>query len=153
MEIINAGVNELMIVKQIVDRTISEMYPAFYSKEGVNFFVHHHNVQNIRYDLTKHQVYLLLKDNRAVGTGTVVGQYISRVFILPQFQKQGYGSLLLDYLEKEVAKMHDIAIIDVSSVAYEFCLKRGYQVTDNIHLSVANQQTLSYQVMAKSLVQ
>ena len=53
--------------------------------------------------LNKGDTIVLQKDGQLIGTGTVLGNEIKRVFIDPAFQKHGFGKLIMRNLE---AKAH-----------------------------------------------
>ena len=55
--IIQAGFQEqtLQVVRTITRETIQEIYPHYYPKGAVDFFLSHHNAAGIRQDLEAHQ--------------------------------------------------------------------------------------------------
>lgn len=84
-----AQIEDLRIVQNILHRTISEIYPNYYPKEIVDFFLEHHKEEKIIKDIKTGNVYLLYKENEFVGTGTIEGEYMNRVFILLTIKEKG----------------------------------------------------------------
>lgn len=63
-----------------------------------------------------------------VGTGSIRGNEICRLFILPGYQTKGYGSRLMDLLEDRIFREYQTVHIDASFPAESMYLKRGYQI-------------------------
>ena len=79
--IIQAGFQEqtLQVVRTITRETIQEIYPHYYPKGAVDFFLSHHNEAGIRQDLEAGSVYLLLNEKQlALGTVTLKNHEIYR---------------------------------------------------------------------------
>lgn len=82
MSIKQAVVSDLSTVKKISAITISEIYPHYYPKEAVDFFLVHHSEDNIMKDIERNRVFLCLDGSRnAVGTITIKKNEISRLFV------------------------------------------------------------------------
>lgn len=58
MSIKQAVVSDLSTVKKISAITISEIYPHYYPKEAVDFFLVHHSEDNIMKDIERNRVFL-----------------------------------------------------------------------------------------------
>ena len=74
-----------------------------------------------------------------------------KLFVLPQFQGRGYGRLLLDFCEKEIAKGYDEVVIDASLSAKGIYLKRGYRESEYHIITTENGDHLCYDVMKKQI--
>ena len=84
------------IVKKITHKTIKEIYPHYYPNGAVVFFLNHHNDENIMNDISNHNVFLCYNsEQNAVGTVTIKKNEICRLFVLPQYQGNGYGLSLI----------------------------------------------------------
>ncbi len=151
MNSIKASVNDVQTVAAIVTSTITAVYPIYYPAEVVDFFLSHHSEERILADLQRGTVYLLRDGQDIIATGSVEENHISRVFVLPAFQGKGYGSLLMDFLEKQIAQSHPFTILDASLPAQAFYIKRGYLPVCYNQITVANNRILSYPVMQKLL--
>lgn len=72
MSIRKAVLSDLSMVRQISEVTISEIYPRYYPKGAVDFFLKHHSEDHISRDLERDLVYLCLDESREiVGTITI----------------------------------------------------------------------------------
>ena len=144
--------SDIDTVRIITHSTIKEVYPRYYPKGAVSFFLSHHSTENISDDISRSIVYLCFdSDNTAVGTATIKNNEICRLFVLPQFQGRGYGRLLLDFCEKEIAKGYDEVVIDASLSAKGIYLKRGYRESEYHIITTENGDHLCYDVMKKQI--
>ncbi|MCI8668668.1 MAG: GNAT family N-acetyltransferase [Lachnospiraceae bacterium] len=69
-------------IYEIVQDTIKKVYPRYYLMEIVDMFFEFHNEQNIGEDIENGNTYVLLENNRIIGTGTIKGNHITRVYVL-----------------------------------------------------------------------
>lgn len=144
-----AGAQELEKVKDIVYRTIEEIYPRYYPKGAVSFFLSHHSESNIMEDIRRQRVYILEDSHGCKGTVTVNGKGLYRLFVLPECQKKGYGRALLDFGEREILGREDSVRIDASFPAKGIYLKRGYKEIEFHSIETENGDYLCYDVMEK----
>ena len=92
MSIIRVDISDMKTVKYITTETINSIYPHYYPEGAVDFFLGHHNDKNIENDIRVGIVYLCFdNENNAVGTVTVKENEICRLFVLPEYQGNGYG--------------------------------------------------------------
>lgn len=147
----NAGLQDFIIVKRITRRTIKKIYPAYYPKDVVSFFLKHHSDANILRDIKNNDVYLLEVDGKPVGTGSISDNEIGRVFVLPQFQGHGYGTLIMDQLETIISKNYSHSKLSASLPAYSLYLKRGYASVGYHQIKTAHGKVLCYHEMEKPL--
>ncbi len=117
----------------------------------VNFFIEHHETEKIENDIRHGRVFLIQAENRCVGTATIEGNHIFRVFVLPSFQGKGYGTELMDYCEKKVAQQFAIAALDSSLPAYGLYNKRGYIPKTYEKIVVQHEKVLCFHTMEKQL--
>ena len=125
--ILKAAEKDLDMVVNITHTTISGIYSRYYAMGVVDFFLKHHNRQNILADIENGIVWMLEADNCLVGTVTVKENAVNRLFVLPEYQSRGFGSQLMDFAEKKIAESFDRIYIDSSLAAKEMYLKRGYK--------------------------
>ena len=150
MRIKQAVLSDLSIVKKISEVTISEIYPHYYPKGAVDFFLTHHSEANIFSDIRLNRVFLCLdaKQN-VVGTVTIKTNEICRLFVLPSCQGKGYGTELLDYAEKEISCQYSKIVLDASLPAKKIYLHRGYRDVEFSIIATENSDFLCYDVMEK----
>lgn len=151
MKIEKASINDCETVLSIVYKTVLEIYPNYYPSEVVDFFLRWHNPEVIGKDIEQGFVYLVTDHGQTVATGTSNGKYIGRVYVLPEFQGNGYGAAIMNALEEEIIKGNPFAYLEASLPSYEFYLKRGYKPTEYHRYEVENKRVLCYYVMEKEL--
>ena len=81
MEIIKAETKEFNAVKEITQNTISVIYPHYYPKGAVDFFLKHHSDDKIMQDILQGNVYILSVGEMTIGTPTINGNEINRLFV------------------------------------------------------------------------
>ena len=70
MDIRQATLEDLLLVKKITETTILEIYPHYYPKGAVKFFLAHHSETNIANDIMQNRVFLCY-DTKHTFIGTV----------------------------------------------------------------------------------
>jgi GNAT superfamily N-acetyltransferase len=153
MEIREFEKNDLAAVKDLVDKTIDICYSNIYCVEAVKFFKDWHHHDKILKNAKEGYTIILERDGRMVGTGTVVGNEIARVFIEPEFQKCGFGKLIMQKLEeKALSQGINIVKLDASLPSKKFYDLLGYVTLEETFLEVENRKKLHYYKMEKSLI-
>ena len=82
---------------------------------------------------------------------TVKKNEITRLFVLPDHQGNGFGKKLLEFAETAISKRYDEIKIDASLPAKAIYLKRGYKETEYHTIKTENNDFLCYDVMIKQL--
>lgn len=144
-----AEMMDLESVLQITHDTISEIYSHYYAEGVVRFFLQHHSREHILSDIEDEIVWLLEEDDRIVGTVTIKGNAVNRLFVLPGYQSHGYGSRLMDFAEDIIAEQFIHVHIDSSLPAKEMYLKRGYKEKKTCRILTDYGDTLIYDEMEK----
>ena len=151
MKIVTANINDFDDVRWITETTITAVYPHYYPAGAVEFFCRHHSDDKIKADIDAGCVYLLEDEGRIVGTVTVSGNHINRLFVLPECQHKGYGRYMMDFAEEKIAKDHKTIELDASFPAKRIYLKRGYKETEYHSIEAGNGDKLCYDVMVKEV--
>ena len=94
---------------------------------------------------------VLIDDNIIVGTGCFDNNHITGLYVLPQYQKRGYGSHIMDCLEAEISKKYDVTILDASLPAVSLYEHRGYKTVGHGFYELKNNVRLVYEIMEKNL--
>lgn len=136
----------------ILHTTIKTIYPKYYPKEVVDFFCEHHSKEHILEGIASGNMGVLLVDKDIVGTGCFDGNYITGVYVIPRYQKQGCGSEVMNCLEKEIVKKYDTAILEASLPAVSLYEHRGYKTVGHGMYELENDVKLVYEIMEKKLV-
>lgn len=150
MELIKASDEHFYITKWIVKNTIETIYPNYYPKGAVEFFLSHHSDDAIKNAIINGTVYLIHDDDKIVGTGSIEGNEIKRLFILPQYQGKGYGTGIMNELEKIIFSNYPEACVDASLPAYEMYVHRKYVPVEYHRIKTENGHYLCYHLMKKS---
>lgn len=98
---------DLQAVYDVVQHTIRTIYPKYYPAEVVDFFCEHHSKAAILNDIKNGYVSVLKIDENIVGTGCFEDNHITRVYVLPEHQKKGYGTFIIKNLEARISKKYD----------------------------------------------
>lgn len=136
-------------VAEIVEKTIKAIYPHYYPSGAVQFFLDLHKEERIREAAGREDIYFAVVQEKIVGTGSIRGNDISRLFILPEYQTKGYGSRLMDLLEDRVFQKNQEVQIDASFPAESMYIKRGYRITSYEKIRTDNGDFLCYHIMKK----
>ncbi len=152
MEYIKATEEYIEQIVTLVQETIQMIYPNYYPNEVVKFFSQHHSRENIAKDVRAGLVSILINDDIIVGTGSCIDNHITRVFVLPLYQKKGYGSYIMQQLENEIGLNYDEIYLDASLPASHLYEKRGYKTIKHESMNLENGAILVYEVMGKHLV-
>lgn len=143
---------QLSLVRDITIYTIQSIYPHYYPRGAVAFFISHHDEQNILSDIQLGNVYLIYDQyHNAVGTITLNKNEINRLFVLPKYQNQGFGKQLIDFAEKEISKYYSYCQLAASLPAKTIYLKRGYQIIESHVIETNSRDFLCYDMMRKDL--
>jgi GNAT superfamily N-acetyltransferase len=144
--------SDLSAVKDLIYNTIDVCYSNVYPQEAVQFFKDWHCDENILKDAKEGYTIVLEKADTIVGTGTVLGDEIKRVFVDPAFQKNGFGKLIMHKLE-EKALLQGVSIVklDASLPSKKFYDLLGYITIEETFLEVENGKRLDYYKMKKPL--
>lgn len=143
-------------VFDLVQETIREVYPLYYPEAVVRFFSELHCLAAVSADIDEGCVVVAEADGAIVGTGTLDGSHVTRVFVSPVSQGRGVGTLLLGELEAQAATVSGTTVLDSSLPAARFYEHRGYAVRSHEEYEVRGddggvEAVLVYAVMEKPL--
>jgi len=151
MEYITAKADMADAIYDILHTTIKTVYPKYYPQEVVDFFCQHHNREHILEGITSGNMGVLTDGDVMIGTGCFDGNHITGVYVLPDYQKQGCGSKIIDCLEAEISKKHDTVLLDASLSAVCLYEHRGYKMVGHGIYELENDVKLVYEIMKKEL--
>lgn len=139
------------IVTELVRETIKAVYPKYYPAGAVDFFLAHHKPEKILDDIKAGKVYVLVSDGVIVGTVTIDGNDIARLFVKPSEQGKGHGGKLIDFAENMIFGYSETVRIDSSLPAKAMYIKRGYREKEYRKILTDNGDFLCYDVMEKNI--
>lgn len=146
-----ATMEELQAVYEVVQQTIKTVYPRYYPAEVVDFFCEHHSKDAICRDMEMGYVSVLKIDGKIVATGSFAENHITRVYVLPEHQKKGYGTFIVRSIEARISEKYDMAYLDASLPAAAMYEKLGFSTVMHERHPVENGVLLTYEIMAKKL--
>lgn len=150
MEIRLATNSDLKAVKNITQQTIAEIYPHFYPKGAVDFFMKLHCEKNILDDIMMGKTYLAICNTECVGTITINGSEISRLFVLPVYQGKGIGTTLMDFAERKIFETYPEIELHASLSGKKMYLKRGYIEKEYRNKELENGDWICVDIMKKN---
>lgn len=144
---------DLFDVKVLVDKTIDKCYSDVYCAEAVKFFKDWHSEEKILQNAEDGYTIVLEINSRIAGTGTIVADDISRVFVDPEFQKHGFGKLIMQKLEGQaLATGNKLVNLDASLPSKNFYDSLGYITLEKTFIELENKKRLDYYKMQKLFV-
>lgn len=138
------------IITELVRETIKAVYPKYYPPGAVKFFLAHHKPEKKASDIEEGKVYVILQDGVIVGTVTIDGNEIARLFVEPSKQGKGYGGQLIDFAENTIFGYSETVRLDSSLPAKSIYIKRGYKEKEYHKILTDNGDYLCYDIMDKT---
>lgn len=151
MKYVKATNDLIESVCNLVQNTIKTVYPKYYPLEVVDFFCELHSKENITNDISSENLYVLYDNDILVGTGSFRENHITRVYVSPEHQGRGYGTYIINQLEKSIKGSFDVAVLDASLPAVMLYEKLGYKTIKHNKYPVKNNAVLIYEVMVKNM--
>lgn len=137
------------MVAKIAAETIRAIYPRYYPAGAVEFLAELHSQMEVEKVKNKEEIFLAAVQSEIVGTGSIRKNEICRLFILPEYQGKGYGSRLMDILEKRIFEKYGKVHVDASFPAESMYLKRGYEIIAFEKIETINGDYFCYHTMEK----
>ncbi len=135
----------------VVKHTKAVIYPDYYTQAVVNFINGLNSIKNIKKDIEQNRIYVLVKDGEIIGTGSRTDNHITRVYVLPEYQGQGFGGMLMDELEKEIFDSFDDCVLEASLPACIFYENRGYKTVRHVKEDIGGGKCMVYEIMRKDI--
>jgi GNAT superfamily N-acetyltransferase len=143
---------DLGAVKELIYNTIDVCYSDVYPKEAVQFFKDWHCDENILKGVKEGYAIVLVKNGQIIGTGTLIGDEVVRVFVDPEFQRQSFGKLIMRNLEERALSLRiSIVRLHASLPSKKFYDSLGYRTLEKGFVPVENAKRLDYYKMEKPL--
>ena len=138
-------------IRDVLHTTIKTVYPRFYPKEVVDFFCNHHSREHVLEGIASGNMGVLMDEDVIIGTGCYYGNHITGVYVLPKYQNKGCGTMIIDHLEREIAKKYDSVELDASLAAVILYEHRGYKTVGHGKYDLENGVKLVFEKMRKQL--
>jgi len=124
---------DLVKVKYLIDEVTDYTYKSLIPKEGYEYFKSTMwSLDILKKDAREGHTIVVKDQDKIIGTGTIVGNYISKIYIKPDYHGRGIGKLIMKCLEKK-ARSNGIKTIFLASnlSAEKFYKKLGYETQGN----------------------
>jgi len=144
--------SDLESLDKLVSQTIKISYPAFYNQTSIKYFLGYNSLENIRKDCRKGYCVIAEENGVIIGTGSLVGTNIRRVYIDPGSQGKGIGHKIMGLLEDK-AREKGLNFIEMhaSLFAKRFYDTLGYISLREASVILSGGSKLNYFRMAKGL--
>ncbi len=127
-------------VKYLIDEVSYFTYKSLIPKEGYEYLKNNlWGLEILKKDAREGYTIVVKDDDKIIGTGTIVGDYISKIYVKPEYHGHGIGKLIVKCLEDK-AKSNGVKTIFLASnvSAEKFYTKLGYKTTENREMSTPN---------------
>jgi len=126
-------------------------YQGLYLQQTIDGLRTYHDAGNILSDVEKGAYVVVVEDDGlVVGTGTLAGTYVKRVFVHPAYQRRGIGDTVMNMMEAEVGRSGFPFVELYATLPSEaFYLKRGY-TTIYLYHNPGDKTRLEYFRMIKT---
>ena len=115
----------------------------------MEFFGRLHSIDNIKKDIAAGRIDVLIIAGKIIGTGSRTDNHITRVYVLPEHEGKGFGSVIMDRLEEEIFKEYDDCYLDASLPAAIFYEHRGYCTVEHRKHDIGDGEVMIYEIMRK----
>lgn len=150
--IIQAKQTDSKILFNLVRKTIKQIYPHYYPKGAVKYFLDYHSLQNIQKDILDGNVYILNVENKVIGTITICENEINRFFVLPEYEHKGYGTKLFNYAQELICNNGFTSIILYSSFSAKPMYKKlGFIEKEFELITTSTKDFLAADIMEKQI--
>jgi GNAT superfamily N-acetyltransferase len=140
------------VVYSLIQKTIEISYPEIYPPEAVKAFKDYHSEKNLLNDAAAGYTVVAGEDDEIVGTGTLFGEDMRRVYIHPDYQSRGIGRLVALELEKKAVAAGVPAITLAATVkSKKFWESLGFVLDKEDFMPVDNGVKLYFYRMSKKL--
>lgn len=136
-------------VFRIREQSIKSAYPKYYPRGAVAWFLSPDNSGYIADDAEYGKVYVLETDAGIVGTVTIDGNELKRLFVLPEMQGRGYGSALVSFAEERIFAGFDRVLVDVALSSRKFYEKLGYSFVSAEEFASERGDVICWHIMQK----
>lgn len=146
-----ATMENLQDIYDVVQCTIKKIYPKYYPAEVVDFFCGLHSEEAIAKDIENGSVGMIRADGKIVATGCSKENHITRVYVLPEYQKRGLGTQIMNTLETRIGEAYGSVYLDASLPAAALYEKLGFHTVKHERYPLQNEVVLVYEIMEKHL--
>jgi len=104
-------------------------HTALCSPEFVALHTPERQAAYLRGEMKQGKRLFMLTDGEPVGVVTVWDDLIENLYVLPEKQQRGYGTLLLDFAIRQCAGVPTLWVLNTNAVAQRMYQKNGFRET------------------------
>lgn len=127
MQIVEVHADNLTEAAEIHAASWRESHKDFCSAEFVAAHTTQRQTDYLQQELEIGKKIFMLIDHKPVGIVSVEGDRIANLYVLPEEQKKGYGSILLDHAISQCKGTPCLWILSNNKVAERLYYKRGFR--------------------------
>lgn len=143
---------DLAPVQEFLFKTIDVSYTKVYSPSAIQHFKDHHTTEEILHDAKEGYLVVLESDDGIIGTGTLLGNKVTRVYVKPEDRRCGFGKRIMNVLEQHARHNGLRTVLLYSSVvAKPFYESLGYRIEAQKSVQMEDGEHLEYFHMVKCL--
>ena len=133
----------------IIRHTKDVIYPDYYTQVVVEYIDRYYTFEIIKSDIEQGRTRVLVKEGEIIATSSRVDNHIMRVYVLLEYQGQGFGGMMMDELEEEIFAVFDDCVLEASMPACIFYENRGYKTVKHVKEDIGNGKCMIHEIMRK----
>ncbi|MCW4041981.1 MAG: GNAT family N-acetyltransferase [Candidatus Bathyarchaeota archaeon] len=143
---------DINAIQSLMKETISTCYATFPPAYRQHWMDDHHSVDQILSEAIEGLTLVIEHTGNIIGTGNINNTRIQSVIIHPDFQRQGYGTELMQRLE-HYARNNKISVLQLSALtpSRPFFTQLRYQTISEHQFTAPNLRQFKYFIMEKRL--
>ncbi len=129
MEILQVTADNLIQAAEIHAVSWQASHKGFCSPAFVAEHTPERQMQFLQKEMDAGKKLFILVDEKPVGIVSVDGSRIANLYVLPEEQKKGYGSMLLEHAISQCAGVPCLWVLSNNKVAEQMYYKRGFRAS------------------------
>ena len=106
-----------------------DSHRAFCSPDFIRLHTPEHQAEYLQQKLDQGSGIYMLVETKPVGIVSVTGSLIEDLYVLPDYQNQGYGAMLLQYAIRQCVSTPVLWILENNTGAARFYRRAGFRET------------------------
>jgi citrate lyase synthetase len=140
--------NDLKAVHELINNTIDICYPEFYNEAVVLYFKQYHCAKNIIERAKKGFTIVCRIHEQIIGTGSLIDDYITAVYVTPELQGHHIGQQIMHELFNDAERQSLTALrLDSTPGAKNFYQNLGFKVLSEETQWINDVSPLKYYLM------
>jgi GNAT superfamily N-acetyltransferase len=131
--IINVNENNIIMAAEIHSISWKKSHESICTKEFIDLHTTQHQKMYLCDEINLGKCLYMLIEDKAVGIVSVHESLMENLYILPEEQRKGYGSRLLEFAIQQCKGIPTLWILESNYVAYSLYSKYGFQKTGIYH--------------------